>query len=85
MNPYASNLTTLQKKLEEINIFAKYEVFFGKNPFTSFFIESSDFPVTVIDPRGDPKVLNRVKIDSHRQYFEISKEGYTDACRYFGI
>jgi hypothetical protein len=85
MNPYFADNHELQAKLAGINIFDKYEVFFGTRSFTSYFIESGTFPVTIADPRGDPRHTVLITIESPRQYYGISAQACIDARAHFGI
>lgn len=84
-NPTYANDRELQEKLCSINIFDKYNIFFGSQRYTSYFIERGDFPIIITDPRGDPNDLELVTIESHRQYFEVAKQACIDARNHFHI
>jgi hypothetical protein len=85
LNPYYKDNFELQRKLEKVNIFDKYEVFFGDQSFTSHFIGTGVYPITITDPRGDPSNLKPITIESPRQYYEIARQAYSDARAYFSI
>ena len=74
-----------QKKLGTLNVFDKYNIFFGSQRYTSYFIERGEFPIVITDPRGDPNKLETLTIQSRRQYFEIAKQACIDARKYFHI
>ena len=80
-NPYIGKDANLAKRLEGINIFKKYAVFFGEHRFTEFFIEDGAFPIETIDPRGDPRKLSPMTIRSHREFYEVCAAGAVDAKR----
>ena len=82
---YTDKTHDLQKKLEGINPFDKYDIFFGDNSFRRFFIEGGEFPVSIIDPRGNPRDSHRITISSHREFYDISVQGWKDAKQWFGI
>jgi hypothetical protein len=82
---YTDRNPELQSKLIGVNSFRKYEVFFGETSYRSFFIERGEFPVTVVDPRGDPRELRRITLGSYREFFEVSTQGWKDAKSCFGI
>jgi hypothetical protein len=71
--------------LKDVNPFEKYQIFLGDNRYTDFFIERHEFPVTLIDPRGDPHILDKIVVRSPRQYFDIAAEGCKDACYHFNL
>lgn len=78
----------LKEKLQGFSAFDKYEMFIGDRSFTSVFMGRdglSGFPVEITDPRGDPRILNRVSVRSFRDFFEIAKQGREDAHRHFEI
>jgi Restriction endonuclease len=86
MNSRYENDVSIQAKLRDVNVFEKYEVFFGTQSFRSYFIGAdASFPLTLTDPRGDPNDLRQVTITSHRQYFEIAVQACADAREHFGI
>lgn len=84
-NPHYLRNHALQAKIQGLDIFQKYDVFFGEHRFTKYFVERETFPVTTTDPRGNPDVLERITIETPRQYYEISAQGCEDARSYFGI
>lgn len=75
----------LEKRLEGMNVFKKYSVFFGEHRFTNFLIEDQSFPVDTIDPRGDPRQLSPLTIRSHREFYDVCSAGAADAKREIGI
>jgi hypothetical protein len=81
---YADN-QALQRKLKNVKIFDKYEVFFGDQRYTSHFIGTGMYPLIITDPRGDPNVIIPITIQSPRQYYEVSVQACADARAYFGI
>jgi hypothetical protein len=85
LNPNFTDNVVLQRTLASINVFEKYDVFFGPNRYTNYFIERKTFPVEITDPRGDPASLGKITIKSPRRYFEIGRQGCADARSYFGI
>jgi hypothetical protein len=83
---YVSNTVEIKSKVIGVNISQKYEIFLGgARRYTSFFIDRGEFPIVITDPRGDPHRLENMKIESPRQYVNIAKEGYEQACRYFSL
>jgi hypothetical protein len=85
MNPYFADNDALQDKIRSINIFKKYAIFFGYHSYFDYFINRKEFPALIIDPRGDPRSLKTITVLSPRQFFEIARQGCTDARSYFGI
>ena len=75
----------LAEKLVEVQVFDKYGMFFGERSYSKYFIEQGSPPVTVIDPRGDPRERTRITILSHREFYEVACQGFKDAISYFGI
>jgi hypothetical protein len=84
-NPNSIIDSSLLCKYEPSYLFEKYSIFFGSNYYISYFLGDENFPIEVIDPRGDPNNSNKIIISSHREYFEISKEAYKNVCEYFNI
>ena len=75
-----------KSSLEGVNSFEKYSVFFGLDgSYADYFIHNRLFPQSIPDPRGDPRVLSRVLVHSHREYLEIAKEGTLFATKHFGL
>jgi hypothetical protein len=85
MNPYFSDDAVLQEKLRSIDTFEKYAIFLGSHGFTDYFVHREEFPAVITDPRGDPRLLNKITVNSHREYFGIASQGCADARAYFGI
>ena len=85
MNPNSTINAKLLGKYNPASLFGKYSIFWGKDRYTQYFIEHQEFPVELTDPRGDPGNLDKIKISSHRGYFEIGKKACLDACKYFNI
>lgn len=75
----------LESKLKGVNLFVKYEMFFGKRSFQAYFVEHGDLPVELADPRGDPRDIKPISIASFREYFEVASQGAADARKHFGI
>lgn len=84
-NDWTTNDPALKRKLEGIDLFQKYAIFFGDLNYNAYFIFSGSFPIQIIDPRGDPRDLKPLTIRSHREYCDISKQGAVDARKFFGI
>ena len=84
-NPHYLHDENLQAKLNSVQVFKKYSIFFGDQRYTEYFIGRETFPVVTNDPRGDPHMLKEITVNSHRQYLEIAQQGYSDARVYFGI
>lgn len=85
-NPYYADNAELQKKLNTVNVFDKYDVFFGDHRYTSYFVGGEGaFPITIIDPRGSPSDRDPITIKSYREFFDVSVHGCADARRHFGI
>ena len=84
-DPHIESDGKLKAKLRSVNVFEKYEMFFGQQRYTSYFIESGVFPVRISDPRGDPRSIKTIVVKSPRQYYEIGAKGFADARAYFGI
>ena len=78
-NRYIGKDPDLAKRLEVINVFKKYAVFFGEHCFTDFFIGDGAFPIETIDPRGNPQELSQITIRSHREFYEVCAAGAVDA------
>lgn len=85
MNPYFIDDAILQEKLRSIDTFEKYAILIGPGGFTDYFIRGGEFPAVITDPRGDPRVLNKITVNSYREYFEIASQGCADARAYFGL
>jgi hypothetical protein len=77
--------TLLQDRLRLVNVFKKYDIFFGEHRFSEYFIDRKPINVTIIDPRGHPQSLENIRIRSYRHYYEIARQGCADAREYFGI
>ena len=76
----------LHRRLKQINIFTKYEMFFGDRSFRSYFIGGdAHFPIEMRDPRGEPESTQTISIRSYREYFNIARQGVADARLHFGI
>lgn len=72
--------------VEGIDWFRKYAILFGAdNQYSSFFIGSGHFPTTVIDPRGDPREIARIPVNSHRQYLEIARQALVENMERFQL
>jgi len=84
-NPRFAKDTGLQSKLGGINVFDKYSVFFGERSYTSYFIGTGAYPVTLTDPRGNPHDRALITIESPRQYYQIAAQACEDARAYLGI
>lgn len=80
-NPYIGNDANLAERLEGVNVFKKYSVFFGDHRFTEFFVEDGAFPIQAFDPRGNPRELSRITIRSHREFYDLCAAGAADARR----
>jgi hypothetical protein len=86
MNPNYARDKALQAKLSSFDIFRKYEIFFGgNNNYTAYFVHQRPFPTKIVDPRGDPASLREITVETPRQFFEIARQGCTDARAFFGI
>lgn len=85
MNPYFADNAILQEKLRSIYPFEKYAIFLSAHGFSDYFVHGGKFPAEITDPRGDPRLLTKVRVNSHRQYFEIATHGCADACAYFDL
>jgi hypothetical protein len=85
MNPNFTDDAILQERFSSVDTFEKYAIFFGSRRFTDYFIHEEKFPAVITDPRGDPRLLKKVTVNSHREYFEIASQGCADARAYFGI
>jgi hypothetical protein len=84
-NPFFADDEELQTKLNSIAVFTKYSVFFGEYSYTKYFVEQGQFPITVIDPRGNPYSSKEITVHSYRQYYEILQRACNDAREFFGI
>ncbi len=56
--------------------FTKYHLF---EKVSDYFIFDSEFPFTVVDPRGDIEFMKKITISSHRHFFEIAKGAYNES------
>ena len=84
-NRHTEKNKELEQRLTGINPFKKYEVFFGEHRYTDFFIDNKQFPITITDPRGDPRALRLIVVNSHREYLALCLDGAADARKFFGI
>jgi hypothetical protein len=82
-NPYYAYDKDLKMKLEGVDVFEKYSIFFGAGRYTDYFIERREFPVKMVDPRGDAHVLDVINVKSPREYFEIGKQAVKDLRAHF--
>jgi hypothetical protein len=58
--------------VQGIDCLNKFAIVMGwDHKFADYFIGNESFPATIIDPRGDPRHIQRVTIKSHREYLEI--------------
>ena len=64
--------------------YEKYELLWGTS-VSGYFILGAEFPLIVVDPRGDPNDLFEMAIHSHRQFFEVAKQGMLDARAAFDL
>jgi hypothetical protein len=80
-------LDTVKKEmLAEINILEKYSLFFGlDSQHSNYFSFGAQFPVTFCDPRGSPKEICRISVNSHREYFEVARQGLVQCRKYFNL
>lgn len=85
MNPHYVDDAKHQAKLKSVAVFDKYSVFFGEHRYSNYFIEKGAFPIVTTDPRGDPHILKKITVHSHRQYFQIAQQAHSDARDHFGI
>ena len=85
MDPRPGRVVDSQPSLAFSDIFTKYEIFYGENRYSKFLIGGAQFPISIIDPRGDPCEKVQIPINTIRQYVDIGVQGYHDACKYFGI
>lgn len=75
-----------KSKVEGIDVFMKYAILLGwDKQYASFFIGSDTFPTTIIDPRGDPRRIKRIEVNSHREYLEIAREAVVENMVRFGL
>ncbi len=65
--------------------YQKYQSFLGDHRYTDVFVDRQEIPVTIIDPRGDPHVLDEIVVRSPREYIDIAAEGCKNACHYFNL
>ena len=69
-----------------IDCFKKFAILLGwDNQYSSFFIGNEQFPTTIIDPRGDPLSISRVRVNSHREYLEIARQAVVENMERFQI
>ena len=76
---------TLRIKFDGISVFDKYEMFFGEQRYSRFFVERHNFPVKMVDPRGDPRVICKIIVKSPRQYLEMGRQAVRDIGNYFQL
>ena len=67
-------LPALYSETEMIDKVLKKYVLFEK--VSEYFIMNNDFPITIVDPRGDINILEEIEINSHRHFFNVAKEAY---------
>jgi len=53
----------------------KYALF---EKVSDHFIDDKEFPIEVIDPRGDIELIEEIRINSHRHFFEVVKKAYNE-------
>ena len=72
--------------IEGVDAFNKYSVFFGYDGgYSLFFIQGASFPATINDPRGDPREITQVIVQSHREYLEIAREAVVEGTKRFNL
>lgn len=84
-NRFVGKDAELEGRLRNVRVFQKYALFFGKQNYSAYFVNSEHFPLGTIDPRGDPHDLSPITIRTHREFYDISVEGAKDARGYFGV
>jgi hypothetical protein len=84
-NPHSTIDKNLLHKYDPFALWNKYSFYWGDHGYANYFIGNQEFPVNLIDPRGDPNNKNEIIISSHREYFEIGKQAYNDACKIFNL
>lgn len=85
VNKSLGNDKELERRLVGVNLFQKYEIFWGERNHIAYFVNSGLFPLEVTDPRGSPFDLSRITIRSHREFYDISVQGAADARVFFGL
>jgi hypothetical protein len=63
----------LKSKRSFIKAPIKYNLF---DIVSDHFIFNNEFPIHVVDPRGDIESTHKITIKSHRHFFDIAKEAY---------
>lgn len=84
-NRFVGKDPTLEQRLAGVKVFQKYAVFFGKSNYSAYFVNSADFSLQTIDPRGDPFDLQPITIKTHRELYDVSVQGAADARLHFGV
>jgi hypothetical protein len=78
-----TNDPQMRHALGGIDTGSKYEMLiFGDQSYGEIFAPGGELPITLADPRGDPKVIEQITINSFRQYFSIAVEGAEDLRRH---
>jgi hypothetical protein len=53
--------------------------------FSNYFIGDEQFPATIVDPRGDPRQIARITVNSHREYLEIARQAVVENIDRFNL
>jgi hypothetical protein len=72
--------------IDGVDAFRKYAILLGyEGRYSEYFIMPGEFPATISDPRGDPRVIQSVTVKSHREYLEVAREATLEATRRFNL
>jgi hypothetical protein len=72
--------------IQGIDCFGKFAILMGwDHKFSDYFIGNEGFPATIVDPRGDPRQIVRIPVNSHREYLEIARQAVVENIARFNL
>lgn len=75
-----------KRALEGVDPFNKYSIFFGLDGgYSNFFLHRQPFPTTFNDPRGDPRTITKVTVNSYREYLDVATQALVEASTHFKL
>ena len=75
-----------QSAIEGIDCLKKFGILLGwDGRYSAYFIEGNEFPAKVVDPRGDPRKICHITVNSHREYLEIARQAVLENIARFRL
>lgn len=72
--------------IDGVDAFHKYSILLGYDGrYSEYFIMNGGFPAKIPDPRGDPRIIETITINSHREYLEVARAATLEATRRFNL